>query len=743
MDKNSPRRRALLVGIDLYTPLRPGGTAPHQERGRANWFDLAGCARDVRAMAALLQESFGYLPEEIRVLLDREATRTAILAGIQELLAGAGPGDEVLFYYSGHGSQALNSLSDELDLMDESLVPADSYAGEPDIRDKELRRLFNSLLDHGVRLTAILDCSHSGSASRGLPSPGRRRQLPPDLRDVEDPPPYGARPEDRGALILTASVDDQSAWEEEDENGVCHGAFTRALLAAIRAVGPNAPVERLFIRTKVRLQATRAWQEPVLAGTRERRRATLLGGGGATTLPEDPPLAAIARIWEDGRRVTLVGGFDRYLRYGSQLYVRGSDDILLRVLPGNSDSGTVDAEVIAGDPSGLAVGALCELSRWNVDNEPSLTVWISEHECWEEARGFAVELALVAAAARVRWLSDPVAEEPGHVLSWEKNGWRLATPEGERVELGPAPTVEQVLERCATTGSTAGLFVQLPCPPEISRALRLGAGTSHDAINRANSSEEAHYILAGRLGPAGLEYAWVRPDVGPGDRAPLPPRSNWFVLPRAGGRGGGPAVLARPLEEAVLRIARIRAWLTLEAPQNQNFPYRLALRRLPDGKLSTGGELLQGETYGLVLHADPADLTRGIAPRYVYVFLIDSLGRINLLFPSSVRGGVECRFPSQQGGEPWPPEIPLGEQPAFTILPPLGVDTFFLLTTADPIPDPSVLETDAVRQRGPHGRTPLEELLSTRGGARRSADLLTPADWSLERLMFISQSVEG
>ncbi len=248
-------------------------------------------------------------------------------------------------------------------------------------------------------------------------------------------------------------------------------------------------------------------------------------------------------------------------------------------------------------------------------------------------------------------------------------------------------------------------------------------------------------MLVGRLLTSGVEYAWVRPGVSADDLSTLPPRSDWLLLPRSGGRGGGPAVLANILEQSALRIARIRSWLTLEPPPGDRFPYRLALRPAHGGELRTDGELRVGDEYGLVLCARQEDLQTFASQRYVYAFVLDSWGRSRLLFPTPMEGGENRLRLDLRSREPWREEIPLGDQPSLRIEEPLGVDTYFLLASSEPIQTPHVLEAAGVRTRGPHGRTALEEVLSRRGGSRRQGPVIVPVDWSLERLTFVV--VEG
>ena len=142
-----PHKRALLIGINDYSASRLPSTGLEPAPGR-DWANLDGALNDVTIMRDLLVSLRGFAPSDVAVLTDQQATRKAILQAIDtRLVAPVKPGDIILFYYSGHGSQVRNSLSDELDHLDESLVPADSRRGAPDIRDKELRARFNRIID--------------------------------------------------------------------------------------------------------------------------------------------------------------------------------------------------------------------------------------------------------------------------------------------------------------------------------------------------------------------------------------------------------------------------------------------------------------------------------------------------------------------------------------------------------------------------------------------------------------------
>eukprot|EP01012_Entosiphon_sulcatum_P050244 TRINITY_DN69026_c0_g1_i1.p1 TRINITY_DN69026_c0_g1~~TRINITY_DN69026_c0_g1_i1.p1 ORF type:complete len:389 (+),score=47.77 TRINITY_DN69026_c0_g1_i1:17-1183(+) len=148
----SGRRKALLIGINYF------GT-------RA---ELRGCINDVRNMQALLtRQGFPASPDSMVVLTDdqqnpqAQPTRQNILASMQWLVSGAQEGDVLFLHYSGHGGQAPDPTYSEEDCMNETILPVDHPNGH--ISDDEMHAILVAPLPHGVRLTALMDCCHSGT----------------------------------------------------------------------------------------------------------------------------------------------------------------------------------------------------------------------------------------------------------------------------------------------------------------------------------------------------------------------------------------------------------------------------------------------------------------------------------------------------------------------------------------------------------------------------------------------------
>ena len=271
----APHRRALLIGINDYTASRISARPNAAPVPNRDWPNLAGAVNDVNTLREMLVLLYGFDRNDIVTMTDQSATREAIFQGLEHLVNTAAKDDVVFFYYAGHGSQVRNSLSEERDKLDESIVPADSRTGADDIRDKELRKYFNRILDRGARLTVMLDNCHSGSGARGLSTGGQARSVKRDFRDVADRT-SSAKPEDHGALVLTASEDFDTAWETRDAEGKFHGEFSWAWMRAMRDAASGEPASETFLRAQAHMRAETPYQQPVMSGRADARMSPFL-----------------------------------------------------------------------------------------------------------------------------------------------------------------------------------------------------------------------------------------------------------------------------------------------------------------------------------------------------------------------------------------------------------------------------------------------------------------------------------
>ena len=755
-------RRAVLVGINNYVP--EGTTAKKivlTEKagvgGRGSWTNLEGSLNDVESIRQLLITRYGFDEKNIHVLTEAEATHANVLNAIQKYLADpAAPGDISFFYYAGHGSQMHNSLSPEEDKQDETTVPADSYKGTMDIRDKEYARSFMKVIEKGALLTAIFDSCHSGSIARGYSRFDRVRALPPDPRDSRDD--YsGPFPEKRGALILAAAQDIESAAEGRDENGNEHGAFTAALMKVLSSAPIDESANDIFLQTFATMRSAGASQVPVISGPADRIRGPLFGASsgnlsGKITLP-------VITADEDGT-VQLLGGFSLGFGIGTELVpaqkpAAGSPAVRLKIVrqtPGKSTAAT-----LTGDTAKFAPGMLFVVDRWAPSGKGLLALWVPPADLTvEELKRVADGVNKLRGAAGITVVDDPYETTPTHIISWNGTAWVLTDQNTQAAKpLGRTPDFMAVAK--GLPSGKAKIFVNLPLPKEASAGVAALTG-GPSPVRAVSSIREANYLLVGRAMPNGIDYAWLLPGaskdvpvaaakksgadsaaVPAPPASSLPPETRW-VAAQGGSRTFETAI--KELTEMAGNLSRINGWLALPSPADDGgFPYHLAIyeSKNPDAATPVTATIGDGRSYGLELRADPSELKHFVGPRRVYIFVIDSDGNGVPVFPNLDMGDVENVHPTPaETHDGVPTEIKLGPTDLFTVGKPFGTDTYFMLTTA---PQDSInlasLAWEGVRgsQRG--AESPLDQLLSSVG--TRSPRPATPASWSITKLAIHSQ----
>ncbi|TLD30402.1 hypothetical protein PspLS_02426 [Pyricularia sp. CBS 133598] len=147
------KRKALLIGINYF--------------GQEG--ELRGCINDVRNLSNFLMEFYQYRREDMVLLTDdaqdpmSQPTKDNITRAMHWLVEGAQPNDSLFFHYSGHGGQTEDLDGDEDDGFDEVIYPVD-FRANGHIVDDDMHLWMVQPLQAGVRLTAIFDSCHSGTA---------------------------------------------------------------------------------------------------------------------------------------------------------------------------------------------------------------------------------------------------------------------------------------------------------------------------------------------------------------------------------------------------------------------------------------------------------------------------------------------------------------------------------------------------------------------------------------------------
>ena len=243
--RGQARRHALLVGIGDYV-----------HEGIA---DLAGPPHDVRSLEQVLRRDWAF--DRVTSLVDRAATRDAVLNALDDLIRDTRPGDHVFIYFSGHGTsvhegrdrgRAPSLLAAALDPGTGGLYPADLDPTSPDalgtllVGRRDLRPRLQQL-DRGRDVFVVFDACYSGNTVRAW-APGGSPPVRYQPWPVTSAPTFGSAtrfvderyPYDN-LVYLSASAEDELARDIREVDLASmptidnrpHGLLTDALLRGL------------------------------------------------------------------------------------------------------------------------------------------------------------------------------------------------------------------------------------------------------------------------------------------------------------------------------------------------------------------------------------------------------------------------------------------------------------------------------------------------------------------------------
>lgn len=137
-------RWAIIIGISDYA-------------GTAN--DLDYCDDDAREFYSALTVTYGWNKENIVMLIDKDAKTANILDAIAWVAERENEGDEVVFFYSGHGSVSNRDMDGDEERKDECIVPWEATFSSL-IWDGQLKNAFANF--DSTRIVFYFDSCYSG-----------------------------------------------------------------------------------------------------------------------------------------------------------------------------------------------------------------------------------------------------------------------------------------------------------------------------------------------------------------------------------------------------------------------------------------------------------------------------------------------------------------------------------------------------------------------------------------------------
>ena len=277
---------ALLVGINDYRVIN----------------DLRLAEGDATRMKESLIKYAGFKDENTRLLVGKSATKKGIRLAFKEVLIDrVKPGDKALFYFSGHGVQIADKTGQEEDGKDEMLCAQDSAMHTYTfVRDNELGKWMDQV--DTTNKIVILDCCHSGTATRALigfgeqseniprvkafyPGPNveirestleEMRQYDPDLTEADlamltDAGSRGADNSSGFEAAISGCRDDQVSMESPSVGG---GVLTNYIIESLRSADSDidsdgiVTVDELWESARRRIQKKGWRQEPQFNGAK-------------------------------------------------------------------------------------------------------------------------------------------------------------------------------------------------------------------------------------------------------------------------------------------------------------------------------------------------------------------------------------------------------------------------------------------------------------------------------------------
>lgn len=225
----------------------------------------------------------GYSKDNVYLLLDKSATKQAILSTLTEMKEKTDKDSTVIFYISSHGGRVQTG-----EYVGEYLLPVDvdnssiSTFAQTSISSQEFTEFMRSLSARKILMT--LDCCHAG----GIGQPKKSSQTAV-IKSGFSESAYDALRQGIGRVILASSRSDEYSWILP---GAMNSLFTQHLLAGLKGgIASEDGLIRifdLFEYLQPRVTADQLQQHPVFKADLENNfPVALYCGGKKGVVPQD------------------------------------------------------------------------------------------------------------------------------------------------------------------------------------------------------------------------------------------------------------------------------------------------------------------------------------------------------------------------------------------------------------------------------------------------------------------------
>jgi len=248
-------------------------------------------AKDAQDFAALLKDpQIGrFHPENVRILLNADATTKQIKAGLNWLARNAQPDDLVVVFIASHGSpREMDTRNVNYIVTNDTEIQSQDQLFATALAMVEVTEVIRSRIQ-ARRALILLDTCHSGAAAGGAGARGLR--LSPDIgvssvsAETLDVIRQGF-----GRAIITSSQAGQQSYEGAD---VKNGYFTYYLVQALRKSKGQDSIDKIYAYVRDQVSSSvlakfKALQTPVLSQS-DRGAEIILGAPEAANSAASSP----------------------------------------------------------------------------------------------------------------------------------------------------------------------------------------------------------------------------------------------------------------------------------------------------------------------------------------------------------------------------------------------------------------------------------------------------------------------
>ena len=272
-------KRALIVAIGNYPK-------------SSKWEEL-NSVNDVSLLQnALMKQNFPQ--QHISILTDSMATKTGIEKALDRLIDSSGTGDIVMIYFSSHGEQIEDDDHDEVDGLDECIVPYDAIYSTDKATFKKLAPGYFRDDTFGSKVTLLrnklgktgdilvgIDACHSGTGTRGVDKAKVRGGNDPMVSENFDQKKFNGSDtagvfKDNNSTKLNSDAANYvviSASQAKEKNKECYdddfnpvGSLSYAISKALNSLDGKITYRNLFAQIEDEMRTKVPQQTPVMEG---------------------------------------------------------------------------------------------------------------------------------------------------------------------------------------------------------------------------------------------------------------------------------------------------------------------------------------------------------------------------------------------------------------------------------------------------------------------------------------------